>query len=153
MDSTETRPRVIRPQVPLRDTIHDGLHSAEQVLFQHCMIVQGRLERIGKVVNALEESLTTPQAQQELQRKSINVRFDYYSAFTRIMMSLVGYMERIHDIAADQAKFNAIRDKMEELSRTSPQDGDNAIQIVEGKQQITYLLDLLKEEMTVRARR
>ncbi len=116
-------------------------------------MVQERLNRLSKVVNILEESLTTKEAMIELQEKSVNTRFDYYKAFTKIMMNLLSYMERIHDIAADQAKFNSIKERMRELSESeSSNSKEGKAQIVKSKEQADDLLELLREEMAVRSR-
>lgn len=150
------RLRVVRPKEEPKDlsnVIVDGLHRAETTLFGHCKTVQTRLERLGRVINVLEESLTSPEAMQELRNKPMGTRFDYYNAFTKVMVSMIGYMERIHDIAADQAKFNAIRDQMKALTTDSvvtPEEGQ--VQIVQSRESVSQLMELLKEEMSIRSR-
>jgi|SaaInlLV_10m_DNA_2_1039722.scaffolds.fasta_scaffold50598_2 hypothetical protein len=146
--NTMERPRVVRES--LQETMVTGLHSAESTLFNHCVIIQERLTRLGVVINVLEESLTSPDAIEELKDKSVNVRFDYYNAFSKIMMNLIGYMERIHDMAADQVKFNAIKDKLDSLREVTAQDTKGVG--IDRREDVNELLELIKDEMIVRGR-
>lgn len=135
----------------LSQIVGSGALTAIETLFDHCNIVKTRLGKLNRVVEALEDSLTSDSALEELRTKPMAVRFDYYNAFTKIMLNLTGYMEKVHLIVADQAKFNLIKDKIEKLLNPDIEK-DNQLKIVESKDTLDNLLDILKDEMDKRSR-
>lgn len=149
--TTTARPRVVRGGAELSEIVADGIYSAESTLFSYCQVVQGRLAKLSRVVEVLEDSLSSEEALEELKNKSLNTRFDYYNAFTKIMLNLVAYMERVHDMTANQQKFNAMKEHMQELA--TKKEEDKAIHVNESKQAVGELLDLLHNEMSLRSRK
>ena len=152
MYSMQKRPRIRIVERSLQQVVGQGLWSAEVSLFDYCNIAKTRLERLSRVVDVLEESLTSTEALVELKNKPMAIRFDYYNAFTKIIMNLTGYMERVHFIAADQVKFELIKNKIKEL--TSPErKKDLEVKVVEGKEVVNGLLNLIQDEMSRRDNR
>lgn len=152
MNTMVKRSRIRIQEKTFPQVVGQGILSAEITLFEYCQTAKTRLERLSKVIEALEVNLTSDQALEELKNKPMSVQFDYYNAYTKIIMNLVGYMEKIHVLVADQAKFNLIKNKIDELLSKNDEDKDRNT-IIEGKAVVTDLLQLMHNEMIKRDRK
>jgi hypothetical protein len=137
----------------IQEVVHDGTLSAEYTLFNFAKRAKETVDRLYKVITRLETSLTDVDTIRQLVSYPVNLRFEYYMAFTKVVMKLVDYMEKIHFIVADQVKFNAIKDRLKELS-TPLVEGEVKKDIIEeGSKEVGNVLVLMKNEMARRNKR